>query len=126
MQGATVTIIQSTTGHLFGGYAGHSWNTKLKFYGSYDSTFIFTLINPHNIQPTPYYCPEDCEEVLLGNVEFGPTFGKDDVEIYDLSNTRKNYLKFPTSFLDSTSRGVNTFTGDSEFYTREWEVYTVI
>lgn len=61
LEGATVTIIKSTTGFFFGGYTPLPWKSS----GGWieDSTmqsFIFTLKNPHNIPPTKYPIKDPC------------------------------------------------------------------
>jgi len=52
-KGATITIIKSSSGHLFGGYTSQSWDSS----GNYKSdplAFIFTLTNPFDIPPTKF------------------------------------------------------------------------
>ncbi|CAF3778775.1 unnamed protein product, partial [Rotaria sordida] len=54
-KGPTMTVIQVGTGdYLFGGYAQISWGSDNK-YKADPAAFIFTLTNPHGIQPTKFF-----------------------------------------------------------------------
>ncbi|CAF3291194.1 unnamed protein product [Rotaria socialis] len=52
-KGPTMTIIQSNNNCLFGGYTTIPWSSD-NSYSSDDTTFLFTLVNPHSIPPTKY------------------------------------------------------------------------
>ncbi|PRP81201.1 hypothetical protein PROFUN_02035 [Planoprotostelium fungivorum] len=99
-KGPTVVVIKSVNDSLFGGYAEASWEAR----GNYVRTtksFLFALNNPH-----------------------GPTFGGGhDLCVYSASDENAtSYSKFH-SFVDTTGKGENLFTGTKHFTTKEIEVY---
>ena len=62
--GETITLIQNDKGNIFGGYASIPWTTPSS--GSYFSapaSFIFTLTNIHNTEPTKFKSKNDKKEV---------------------------------------------------------------
>lgn len=74
-KGPTLTLIQSSAGHLFGGFTAASWE-GLKTYKSDPSTFIFTLSNPHNIAPTLYPLKfEETHHAIYCHSSHCPVFG---------------------------------------------------
>ena len=55
-KGSTITVIQSKRdNYLFGGYAEISWGCDNK-YKDDPAAFLFTVRNPHGIQPTKFAC----------------------------------------------------------------------
>ncbi len=53
-KGPTLIVIKSSGGWIFGGYTTQSWSGGYGI-GKYDSkSFIFTLKNPHEVEPTRY------------------------------------------------------------------------
>ena len=124
-QGATITIIRSNNGYLFGGYASVPWTSS----GSYmadDKAFLFTLINPHNIPPTKYILkPANIASAVYHHSSYGPTFGSGhDLNICANSNsTNSSYTNFSHGYTDSTGQGNNTFTGNRNFLTADIEVF---
>jgi hypothetical protein len=122
----TLTIIQSKDGYLFGGFTSVSWQNNESW--KEDSTaFIFTLSSPYSIPPTKYTQGEEtqyaicCMPTLIG---FG---GGRDISVHDNSNqNNSSYTHFPTTYIDSTGKGQNTFTGARNFTTKDIEVYSVV
>jgi hypothetical protein len=123
-----MTIIQSNNNYLFGGYTSIPWTSD----GSYknDTTaFLFTLTNPHNIQPTKYLIkPANTGNAVRHYGSYGPTFGHgDDIQLADGSNSNNSsYTNFPHAYTDTTGQGNNTFTGARNFTTADIEVFQLL
>jgi hypothetical protein len=120
-KGATVTIIKSQNGYLFGGFTPLNWESFGNWYKD-DSkqSFIFTLINPHNIEPTQYQLIEP-EKAIFCFSNYGRTFGDFDIHI-SFQNSNSFHFK---SYSDTTGKGENTFTGNEYFQVDEIEVYQI-
>ena len=119
-QGATLTVIESTEGWIFGGYSPSAWQSpsSLELSNS-EGSFLFTLKDPHGTPPTQYMCTRD--SVVCSCASHGPMFGKDLVVRFAL----KSETNFPTYYKDTTGFGNATFTGDKTFEVKEIEVYSV-
>jgi len=124
-KGATLTLIESTEGCLFGGYSECEWKS-IAGYGTSDKSFLFTLKNVHGIPPTKL------DNILnkysiCDHPRYGPTFGGFDLYICNNSNTDKSsYSIHPHSYRDTTGKGMTLFAGNQYFTTKEIEVYQVI
>jgi len=128
-KGATITIVQTTDGNVFGGYCSQSWNSAGQYFGD-ANCFIFTLVNQHNIPPTKY-TPKSNLLVngVYGHSTCGPTFGGGhDFFIANNANANnQSYQKFSSNtFIDTTGRGLVTLTPTTQFTVKEYEVYQVI
>jgi len=126
-KGATVVIIKSSNGFVFGGYSATSWDSMSGYRGN-PSTFLFTLTNPHNIPPTRYSAKSNDNNSIFCHSTYGPTFGSGhDIYICNNSNVSGNNCSsyFPGSYQDSTGRGQATFTGAFNFQTSEIEVFGI-
>eukprot|EP00128_Syssomonas_multiformis_P008994 Colp12_sorted_trinity150504_noHs@31622 len=128
-RGPTLVVVQCTKGWVFGGFAGAPWNSP--YSGGYiqsveNTSFLFTLKNPHSLQPARYNCAYASRE-LYGHASYGPTFGSGhDLHISDSSNaTTSSYTSFPNGYSDTTGQGQNTFTGSHQFTVKEYEVFAV-
>lgn len=113
-KGETITVIRSTSGHIFGGYTSKSWTSSGK-YVSDPNSFLFTLVNSNNIPPTKYPVQSDDENVFdnsQGHIyhhsrflqiniilmrSYGPTFGTGHDMQVDLSGNIS--FAFPTTYL---------------------------
>jgi len=93
-RGSTLTIIQTTSGIIIGGYANTEWKslTGNSRYLKANKSFLFVLsgINNGNISP-PYKMklkdPNDCNATYHNN-DYGPTFGNGtDLYVFDGSVT---------------------------------------
>eukprot|EP00026_Physarum_polycephalum_P010975 Phypoly_transcript_11164.p1 GENE.Phypoly_transcript_11164~~Phypoly_transcript_11164.p1 ORF type:complete len:360 (+),score=61.90 Phypoly_transcript_11164:125-1204(+) len=123
----TVTVIQSEGGWLFGGYTSKSWAHTGGCLAD-ESAFIFTLTNPHSIPPTKYILnKEHSKYAIRTHSSLGATFGGGfDIHISNNSNQNTDsYINFPYSYIDTTNKGTDTFTGAEHFKTKEIEVYSV-
>ncbi|CAF1577547.1 unnamed protein product [Rotaria magnacalcarata] len=124
-KGPTMTIIHSTNNFLFGGYTTISW-TSDNSYRSDDTAFLFTLVNPHNIPPTKYIISDSkTRHAVYHNDRYGPTFGSGH-DIYVANNSHSNnssYIHFPKTYVDTTGKLYNTFTGFEYFTAYNIEVF---
>ena len=125
-KGATITIIQSKDGHLFGGYTSKPW-TSNGSYAADPNAFLFTLTNPNNIPPTKYLVKPSDSSTVYHNSGYGPTFGGGhDLYMVANSNGSNSSVGFPSSYVDTTGRGNATFTGSNSFITTDIEIYNLI
>ena len=131
-KGPTMTIIQAKIGdYLFGGYTELSWGCDGKY--KFDpAAFLFTLKNPHGIQPTKFLRNASQENSVGHAKHVGPYFGgvvKDqkhfmDIEISTNSNMNENSSSsFPSTYTDTTGKGETLFGGKKNFKVKEIEVY---
>jgi hypothetical protein len=131
-KGPTMTIIQAGIGdYLFGGYTEISWGCDDKYHFD-PAAFLFTLKNPHGIQPTKFSKnPNEQNSVGHGKI-WGPYFGgvlKDEKHFVDIkiSSNANEYedseCSFPSTYIDTTGRGEMLFTGTKNFAVQEIEVY---
>jgi hypothetical protein len=131
-KGPTMTIIQSKNDtYLFGGYAAIPWDSDNKY--KHDlCAFLFTLTNPHGIQPTKFFKdPKNGFSVAHGG-DRGPHFGgvvKDGKHFCDfqISSDADQFggsiSDFPSAYIDTTGKGETLFTGTKTFMVAEIEVY---
>ncbi|KAF2071426.1 hypothetical protein CYY_007250 [Polysphondylium violaceum] len=120
-KGATITLIETTEGDVFGGYNSQSWNCDgdNKWYGD-DKCFIFTLVNKHGIKPTKY-SPRN-KDYVRSIKSSGPLFGGG----YDIGIGIRSYQSFPHTYHDTTGKGGSTLTPTKEFTIKTIEIYKCI
>ncbi|CAF1049507.1 unnamed protein product [Adineta steineri] len=131
-RGPTMTIIQSKNGnYLFGGYTEISWTCD-NTYKKDPNAFLFTLRNPHDIQPTKFTLKSKTDNAIGHAKTVGPYFGgvvKDkehfiDIRIFSNANINQtSESSFPSSYIDTTGKGETLFTGEKKFMVEEIEVY---
>ena len=129
--GETITLIQNDKGNIFGGYASIPWTNNSGSYFSAPDSFIFTLTNIHNTEPTKFINKKDGHEVCH-NRFYGPLFGSE-CDIYISEDFIKGETKstFPSSYIDALGKGKSIFTGDAnnsnnKFKIKEIEVFRLI
>lgn len=111
-KGETITLYQNDKKNIFGGYASISWTSNSGSYFSAPGSFIFTLANIYNTQPTKFPNKNDGKEVCH-NKDYGPLFGNDcDILISSDFVNGDNYSTFPSSYSDILGKGRSIFTGD--------------
>ncbi len=129
MQGPTLVIVRSTTGHTFGGHAVAPWTST----GAATTTagcFLFLVENPHNDAPTCFECKNTQYSTRCVS-SYGPTFGSVtlgggyDLVIHEGGDTARSYTNFPHSYTDTLGRGNATFTGAPGFTAEDYEVWAV-
>ena len=124
-KGPTISLFKNENGYIFGGYASIDWTS----YGDYRSapdSFIFTLTNKYNIEPTKF--PNtDTRYSIYDSSNYGPTFGNG-TAIYIGFNS--NYTNFPSSaYKDILDKGYSIFKGNNDNYNynlKEIEVFKLI
>ncbi|CAF3707380.1 unnamed protein product [Rotaria socialis] len=124
-KGPTITIIQSNNNYLFGGYTAIPW-TSDNSYKSDTTAFLFTLTNPHNIPPAKYLIDTSKTVYTVNHTSgYGPTFGGGhDIHLAHANDANNSsYTNFPYTYLDTTGKGNNTFTGARNFTTSDIEVF---
>ncbi|KAF2073001.1 hypothetical protein CYY_005679 [Polysphondylium violaceum] len=125
-KGATITLIQTTNGDIFGGFNSQSWNSKGYNYGDI-GCFIFYLKKDEKINPiryTPVPDPDDGKYCFVfGDSHFGPVFALD-IFINDQCNQNDNIVYQPFHYYSNN----NTKHKNSPaiyFKVKEYEVFQV-
>ena len=130
-KGPTVCLYKSEKGNIFGGYASISWTNEGNYKAAPES-FIFTLTNNCDIQPTKFNNSK-VDKSVFHRKDLGPTF-YDDICIYEdfLSEKKEQsaWSSFPLYYNDSTGKGALIFTGENNnnshyFKIKEIEVFKV-
>ena len=126
-KGPTICLFKNEKS-IFGGYTPISWTSENKWINSNDS-FIFTLVNIHNIEPTKYPVKNSSNAVYhySGN---GLCFGAGcdiGVSSSDFQNNN-SYSNFPYSYNDTLGKGHSIFSGDAsnsnnKYMLKELEVF---
>ena len=126
-KGATITIVRSTNGYIFGGYNPVSWSSSdergIGVYSTAPDAFLFSLTNPAGTKPTKYCVEEGGVEAVCSSRYRLPCFGVG----HDLCvwNDCGSYTDFPRSYIDTTGRGRATFTEAYQFTIDRVEVWKV-
>lgn len=129
-KGATVSIITSSEGYVFGGYAAQPWLQSSSWVrDASNKSFIFSLKNPRDGQPTKFDLnPSKNTNAIYSHSSYGPTFGGGhDINCADDSNSNNtSYFNFPYSYdVNTSGLDAKTFTGNANFTTKEIEVFQV-
>jgi len=117
-QGPTVVIIETTTGHVFGGYTDVSWGSDVDCYSS-STSFLFQLrpnFGQYKIKI------EHC--AAYHHIHYGPTFGGGhDLMVSDLAMNNSDSDITPNSYdvLQSNLNG-----GVRKFQVRDYVVFEAI
>eukprot|EP00026_Physarum_polycephalum_P011207 Phypoly_transcript_11412.p1 GENE.Phypoly_transcript_11412~~Phypoly_transcript_11412.p1 ORF type:complete len:404 (+),score=58.10 Phypoly_transcript_11412:55-1212(+) len=124
---STTVVVISSSGYIFGGYFPESWESNCKW-KTHPESFIFTLTNPHSIPPTRYLLkPNDQYAVMNFSTPnrwcFSFGGGSDMIVCSDSHKEQHSHFNFPHSYLDTTGKGKDTFTGCAKFVTQEIEIY---
>ena len=112
-QGQTLVLCKNDKGNIFGGYVAISWTSNNSGYNSASGSFLFTLTNIHNIDPTKFQSYNNSNHVYHGTNK-GPTFGNGcDLWFYmNFLNNNNCQTGFPTTYQDNIGKGKSIFTGD--------------
>ena len=107
-KGETLSLFENDQGNIFGGYASIPWENK-GGYQNAPNSFIFTLTNIYNSEPTKFPSVNTGKEIC-DSPNYGPTFGNGkDIGIF-VNGT--HYSGFPKSFQDTLGKGKSIFTGN--------------
>ena len=128
-KGPTIILFKNEKGNAFGGYASISWSNSGEYKSAPDS-FIFTLTNIHNTEPTKFLSKNDNQELYF-NISYGPWFGRGrDIGIYGDFTQENSYTNFPYTYLDNLGKGRSIFIGDpniknEKFKMKEIEAFKI-
>lgn len=120
-QGATLTVVRSVGGFVFGGFAPVAWTSDGGYKRSSDA-WLFTLTNPSGRTPTCFRV-HDAAHSMCCVAAYMPTFGVHDLHVSETAG--KSRTNFPSTFTDTTGLGNALFTGSQEFEWDEVEVFAV-
>ena len=130
-KGESIILIKNEKGNIFGGYASIPWtNPSNSTWHSAPESFIFTLSNIYNAEPTKFPSKNDQNEVRHYS-SWGPCFGRGcDIGVYDDIINKGGWSKFPYTYPDILGKGKSIFTGDSnnsneKFKIKEIEVFKI-
>ena len=130
-QGPTITLIKNDKGNIFGGYASISWiNDSNDTFHSAPDSFLFTLSNIYNTEPTKFSSKNDNHEIKHYS-GYGPAFGTGhDLGINSDILNSGGWTNFPYTYQDSLGKGKTIFTGDfnnsvNSFKVKEIEVFKI-
>ena len=103
-KGESITLIKNEKGNIFGGYASIPWTSNDNYYSAPES-FIFTLSNIYNTEPTKFPSKNTQQEVCH-NFRYGPIFGGGhDLGVYGDMINKGGWSYFPHSYLDILGKG---------------------
>ena len=125
-KGPTITLFRNDKGNIFGGYLPISWKNT-GGYQNENRSFIFTLTNIYNIQPTKFDNKNNGYQVYFHN-SYGPCFYDTWIESDFINNS---VACFNSHYQDTTGKGNSMFTGNSnnnekKITLNEVEVYKII
>lgn len=127
-KGATVVIVTSSEGYVFGGYAPVAWGGNGTTYTSDNSgqSFVFSLKNPRNAEPAKFKVSSNAH-AIYSNPPYGPTFGSHAICCSHYSNSNNSsYTNISKGYSNTTGLAANTVcTGQTSFTSKEIEVYQV-
>ncbi len=130
-KGKTLTIIKNDKNHIFGGYSSISFQNNSNGAQNAPDSFIFTLINMHNTEPTKFPSKKSGREIHYSS-NYGPCFGSDwDLGLYKDFSNDGGWSYFPANYNDTLGKGNSIFIGDlnsnnKDFKIKEVEIFKVI
>jgi hypothetical protein len=129
-KGATVTVIRSNEGYVFGGYVDQSWRSSSGYVAS-SSAFLFSLVRPSSsVAMKLPLNGRNNEYAMLCRSLHGPVFGRGhDIAVCDSANTNSfSSANLGRSYTlpDGIKDGETFFTGARNFQASEVEVYRVV
>ncbi|EFC50838.1 predicted protein [Naegleria gruberi] len=133
-QGATLTIIKSEFGKIFGGFSSQNWKSNYEF-ACDDAAFLFKLEKLNgSYHITKFNVKQDQkQQAIYNHPHYLPTFGNHDIYIADDCNRNsKSFSNFGTTYelpcgMEPQSFKANTYlAGTNTFKVTEIEVFTII
>jgi hypothetical protein len=132
-KGATVTVVKSTSGYVFGGVAGVPW-TSLGDYVDTRKAFVYGIRTHGSPDAAVDFLPNYNTIVALYDAsDFGPTFGgKTDLRIASnalnktSSSSNLGYTYTRTGITFNTSASQKFLAGTRHFQVAEIEVFTLV
>jgi hypothetical protein len=132
-RGPALVLMKDGGGNVFGGYSAAGWTTPNILFGSYigdptDSSFLFSLVNPHHLGPVRCPLLVDCAQyAIFCDKDCGPSFGRGgNLVTKDMKNVEFHFAvhKFP-SYFDGSKLGDHLFCNRSPANLVEVEVFRV-
>ena len=109
-KGPTITLFKNEKGFIFGGFTSISWTDNKGWLTAPDS-FIFTLTNIHNTEPTKFNRTNN-QYGVYHNIEYGAYFGNGpNIGCYSDFLKENSHFQFD-SYQDNLGKGISIFTGD--------------
>ena len=130
-QGPTIVLCKNNKEYIFGGYASISWKKGSGNYNSAPGSFLFTLTNVYEIQPTKFHLCKNNNHVYHNPI-YGPVFG----DGFDLALSNNFFIYkscwsyFPCTYKDSLRKGKSIFKDNIDnnniyFNLKEIEVFKI-
>ncbi|WP_223789334.1 TLD domain-containing protein [Marinicella meishanensis] len=91
-RGPSISIMQKSDGHLFGGYTQNSWSGSFGYRG-HDPAFLFVLNPTTERFPSGYYY----DRSTYSHINYGTTFGNGH-DIYINTSMQLAYCNFPYTY----------------------------
>ena len=123
-QGPNICLYKNDKGNIFGGYTSIPWTNNGNFHSDPDS-FLFTLTNIHETQPTKFPI-SDSNYSVYHNSKRGPSFGCGcEIYIYEDFLKTDSYSSFPYSYKDILIKGKSVFTEDLNNNTDHFKIQEI-
>lgn len=125
----TLTVIKSTSGNIFGGFANKS-RTSINEYVHDPKAFIFSLVNSEN-NPFKVLCSDNGAYAIPCYQSDGPSFGDGpDIYIASGSNVQTCVCDFGVTYKHpgyqkGTMRSQTILAGSKYFQTRDIEIFII-
>ena len=134
-QGPTITLCKHENGYIFGGYCSVSW-IKRQGYSSAPDSFLFTLTNMYNTEPTKFPLKNNDGSNGIWDSSYHCSIFGAGHDLYiqtDFVNQLSN-TNFPYTYQDILGKGKSIFSGNtkntegnySQFKLKEVEVFKII
>jgi hypothetical protein len=128
-QSNTITLIESTTGFIFGGFTPVAWDSSGQRKGDRtERSFLFTLKNPHNLPPRKFRLAlgQESSSIKVSSRTCS-CFGNDDLFICGGCDVNRSHSRgFGSTYENTTGiEGRLVFTGSDTFIVNEIEVFEV-
>ena len=124
-KGATLTVVQTTTGNIFGGYVGKPWTSNGNWMSD-ASAWLYSLKSPSGHAPVQMLS-KTSQHNSYHNASYGPTFGGNhDLRICNNCNTNHSYSKIGNTYHLPSGCDAHFLEGTQNFTVAEIEVYQVL
>ena len=126
-KGATITVIKSSGGFVFGGYADVPWHSQNNDTQSLQA-FLFSLHSPSGVGPVKLPLVQNHQHAMYCGASYGPSFGHGrDMHVADGANGNTNsHTNLGRTYQLPTGQSAKSFfTGAHRFQAAEVEVYQV-
>lgn len=123
-RGETLSIIHSTSNHIFGGYTSIPWSTTSNNYVYDQKAFIFLLRSTRGNVPLKWNVT-NAGNAVYHNISYGPTFGGG-FDFYLCNNcntTNSSYSNLGNSY--GAPKDKNLLAGSYNFQVKDYEVWQI-